>query len=194
MALGDWLHWALGGSTTQKGREFLMGKPGGAEKLPAMSKEQQKLLNMLIGQLQGGGLGQGFGEATDYWRELMDPSSAASQKFAEPYQREFEQVTVPNLAERFAGMGGSAMGGGLSSSGFGQALSGAGANLQSTLAALKGQLGMQASGQLAQQYGQQLGMGLGAKPFGYMYQPGNQGFLTQALQAYMQGGFPGMGG
>ena len=52
--------------------------------------------------------------------------------------QQYEQHTIPGHAERFAGMGG--MGGGLSSSGFGQSLSSAGGNLQSLLAALKSSL------------------------------------------------------
>jgi len=122
----------------------------------------------------------------------MDPSSQAVDQFAQPYMDQFNQQTIPQLSERFAGMGGG-MGGGLSSSGFGQALGAAGGNLQTQLAALKAGLGQQAAQSLMGQYGQMSGQALGKSPFGYMHQQGTQGFLPQALSAYMQGGFQGMG-
>jgi len=122
-------------------------KWGGADnlkKVPMMDKGQQGLLNQLM-QMLGpeGGLGQGMQEGIGLQRQLMDPSSEAMQQFSQPYMNEFNQQTVPGLAERFAGMGG--MGGGLSSSGFGQSLSSAGGNLQAQLAQLKAGLGQQAS-------------------------------------------------
>jgi hypothetical protein len=116
-------------------------------KLPTMTPQQENLLNRLTQMLgPGGSLGQGYQGALGLQQQLMDPSSEAVQQFAEPYMRQFEQQTVPGLAERFAGMG--AMGGGLSSSGFGQALGAAGGNLQAQLAALKAGLGQQAAQQL----------------------------------------------
>ncbi len=137
---------------------------------------------MLGGQ---GGVGQGFGESTDYLRQLINPNSEAVNQFSAPYQQQFEQQTVPGLAERFAGAG--ALGGGLSSSGFGQALSTAGGNLQTQLAALKASLGQQASGQLMGNYQGLSGLGLGTKPFGYQNTKGQQGLLGN----WAQGGFPG---
>lgn len=162
------------------------------KKVPTMTKPQQALLNQLLQLLGGGGLQKGFGEATDLQRQLMDPSSEAVQQFADPYRREFEQQTIPGLAERFAGM--NAMGSGLMTSGFGQALGGAAANLQSQLAALKAGLGQQAAGQLMGQYGGMLGMGLGAQPFAYQQQaPSMTGGL---ISSWGKAGFPmpGMGG
>jgi hypothetical protein len=137
----------------------------------------------------GGSLGQGYQGALGLQQQLMDPSSEAVQQFAEPYMRQFEQQTVPGLAERFAGLG--AMGGGLSSSGVGQALGAAGGNLQAQLAALKAGLGQQAAQQLMGQYGGMLGSALGAQPFAYtkpQYGAG-AGFMQQ----YAQAGFPGAG-
>lgn len=167
----------------------LWGGQDKMKKVPTMTKQQTQLLNQMISMMGGqGGLGQGMQGGIDLQRQLMDPSSEAVQQFSQPYINQFEQQTVPGLAERFAGMG--AMGGGLSSSGFGQALGGAGANLQATLAQLKAGLGQQAAQSLMSQYGLLGGMALGAQPFGYM-QPGmtgGQGFM----QGYAQAGFPGM--
>ena len=166
--------------------KFLFG--AGTEKLPTMTKQQEALLNRIMEMIgPQGGLGQGYGESTDLLRMLMDPSSEAVQQFADPYMKQFEQQTLPGIAERFAGAG--AMGGGLSSSGFAQHLGAAGSNLQSQLAALKAGLGQQAAGQLMGQYGQQAGMGLGAQPFAYT-QP-QQGFVPSLLGSWGQAGFPG---
>src|SRR5690606_1454519 len=107
------------------------------------------------------------------------------QQFTQPYMDQFNQQIVPGLSERFAGAG--AMGGGLSSSGFGQSLSAAGGNLQNTLAALKSQLGMQAASQLMGQYQNMAGMGLNARPFGYQNIKGQPGLFG----SWAQQGFPG---
>ena len=135
-----------------------------------------------------GGLGQGMQNSISYQNQLMDPNSESINQFAAPYLHEFEQQTIPGLAEKFAGMG--AMGGGLSSSGFGQSLGAAGGNLQTMLAQLKAQLGQQAANQMMGQYGSMAGMGLSAQPFGYAkpQMGGTEGFI----QSYGQAGFPGL--
>jgi len=178
---------ALGGSMLYD----KFGKSDKMQQVPTMTKEQQTLLNQMM-QMIGpkGQLGQGNQQGIGLQRQYMDPSSEAVNQFAQPYMNQFEQQTVPGLAERFAGMGG--MGGGLSSSGFGQALSSAGGNLQAQLAQLKAGLGQQAAQSLMGQYGQMSQMGLNAQPFGYAkpQQGATQGFL----QAWGQGGFPGLQG
>lgn len=165
---------------------------GGDEmkKVDTMTKEQQSLLAQMMQMLgPNGQLGQGMQGGIDLQKQLMDPNSEAVRQFSDPYMREFEQQTVPGLAERFAGMGGG-MGGGLSSSGFGQALSSAGGNLQAQLAQLKAGLGQNAAQSLMNQYGQMAGMGLNAQPFGY--QRPQQGMTQGFLNAWGQQGFPGM--
>ena len=159
------------------------------QKVPTMDKTQQALYKQMAQMLQGG-LGQGMQQGIQHQMNLMNPNSEAVNQFVQPYMDQFNQQTVPGLAERFAGMG--AMGGGLSSSGFGQSLSSAGSALQNQLAALKAGLGQQAAQSLMSQYGNMSGQILGAQPFGYM-QPGmtgGQGFL----QGYGNAGFPGMQG
>lgn len=162
------------------------------KKVPTMTKEQQSLLNQMIQMLGNrGGLGQGMGESVDLMRQYMDPSSEAVNQFAQPYMDQFNQQTVPGLAERFAGMGGG-MGGGLSSSGFGQSLSSASGNLQNQLAALKAALGQQAAQGLMGQYGSMAGQSLGAQPFGYQQSaPSSFGGF---LEGWTKAGFPGIGG
>lgn len=176
------------------GGSFLADKLFGGNdrmnKVPTMSKPQQALLNQLMQMLSPqGNLGQGNQGAIDYQQQLMNPSSQAVEQFAQPYMNQFNQQTIPGLAERFAGMG--AMGGGLSSSGFGQALGAAGGNLQAQLAQLKAGLGQQAAQSLMGQYGQLSGMGLNAQPFAYQQQAPSA--LGGMLQGWAQGGFGGLG-
>lgn len=161
---------------------------GGTEKMPTMDKNQKRMLSQIMNMLSPQGqLGQGYQGALGLQQQLMDPSSAATQQFMDPYMREFEQQTVPGLAERFAGAG--AMGGGLSSSGFGQSLSMAGSDLQSKLAALKSQLGQQAAGNLMNQFSGMSGQALGAQPFMYSQKAG---IVQPLLQGYGQAGMPGI--
>jgi len=158
-------------------------------KVPTMDPRQQQLLQQIMSMLgPGGQLGQGYTGSVDYMRQLMDPSSEAVQRFAQPYMQQFEQQTVPGLAERFAG--GGAMGGGLSSSGFGQALSSAGGNLQAKLAALKSGLGMQASQQLMSQYGGMAGRALGTPTFAYQQRAPSTS--SGMMAGWGQAGYPGM--
>lgn len=160
--------------------DFIFGTSDELKQVPSMTPEQEQLLNQFVQMLQGGGqLGEGYEQALSQLKQLMDPSSSASQQLTQPYLQQFQQETVPGLAERFAGMG--AQGGALSSSGFGQALGSAGANLQSQLASLKSQISQGAMKDILGQYQSSLGLGLGAKPFGYEQQRGSQGFLSPFL-------------
>jgi len=159
------------------------------QKVPTMDKKQQAFYSQLMNMINpGGSIGQGNEESMDYLRQLMNPNSEAVNQFTQPYMNQFENETVPMLAERFAGMGGG-MGGGTSSSGFGQSLSMAGSDLQTKLAALKAGLGQQAAGQLMNQYGNFAQMGMNAQPFAY-YQPQNEmGAFPGMLNAWGQNGF-----
>jgi len=170
----------------------LMDKFGGGDKMKKvnlMTKGQRKILGNLE-QMLGpqGQLTQGMQGGIRHQQQLMDPNSEAVNQFTQPYMNQFNQQTVPGLAERFAGMG--AMGGGLSSSGFGQSLSSAGANLQSQLAQLKAGLGQQAAQSLMNQYGQMTGQTLSAQPFGYQQQ--GPSMLGGMMQGWAQGGFGGL--
>lgn len=163
----------------------------GKEKKPQMKKfetllPQQKnvLLDMLKQLSPQGELGQGYGESLSGLREMLDPSSASYQRFSQPYLDEFQQQTVPGLAERFAGYGGQS--GALSSSGFGQALSSAGSNLQTQLAGMKASLQQQALRDILDQYTRQSGLGLGTQSFGYLQKPGRESFGQSLLTSGAQ--------
>lgn len=100
-----------------------------------------------------------------------------------PYIRQFNERTVPQLANQFAGMGTGS--GSLNSSGFRNAALQAGKGLSETLAAQQSQAQFQAAplalGYAQQPYQNQLG-GLGAQSFTNRYQPGNTGLLGGLAQ------------
>lgn len=150
------------------------GRDPSFSKVSNYTPQQQKLLNSDIRQarrLQRGG----YNDAMSLLQQYLDPQSDVYQNFEAPYMQQFEQQVVPGLAERFAGLG--AMGGGLSSSGFGQALGAAGANLQTQLASMKEQYRRQAINDLLGQYNQLTNRGLNARSFENTYDPGTQGQL-----------------
>ncbi len=168
--------------------EFLIGKGDRTKKLPTMDQGQQQFFNSLLAQLMGmQGQGGGFGQSMGLLQDYLNPESNVYKNFEAPYMQQFEQQTIPQLAERFAGLGGGMGAGGMASSGFGQALGAAGANLQTNLASMKSQLQRQSINDLLQQY---MGMGqmaLGKDPFAYQYQPGGMGFLPSMAIAGAQG-------
>lgn len=153
--------------------EYLFGKKPKTKKLPTMSPQQEQLFKMLISSLggQGGPLQEAFGSLQD----LLSQDSEAYDVFSAPFMRQFEEQTIPGLAERFAGFGPES--GALSSSAFGQSLGAAGAGLQERLAALRGNLQQQGRSDLFSL----LQTGLGQSPFAYQQKPGSQGFLTGAV-------------
>ena len=96
---------------------------------------------------------------------MLSGSPEAYEKFAAPHLRQFQEQTIPMLAERFAGLGGGLGGGALGSTGFGQAVGGAGAQLQSNLANLYAQLQQQAAQSAFGNYNQLSSLALGLSPF-----------------------------
>ncbi len=138
------------------------------KKLDNYNTGQNQLLNQLLKQLTGGKGQQGFGNAMGLLQDYLDPNSSVYKNFEAPYMQQFEQQTVPMLAEKFAGLGGGMGAGPLSSSGFGQALGAAGANLQTNLAGMKSQMQRQSIMDLLNQFNSMSQLGLGAQPFSYM--------------------------
>jgi hypothetical protein len=167
--------------------EILFGSSPKMKKLDTGTKNQQRygesLIDQLMQQMQGGG----YGQSQDWMQSLYGPD--AFNQFAQPhmqqFEQQFEQNIMPMIAEKFAGFGNS--GGALSSSGFGQSLSGAGAqgasDLQSKLAQMFAQLQMSASGQLSNNFNQQSQQALNYQPFQYMQQPGKSGIAAPMLGA-----------
>jgi hypothetical protein len=160
--------------------EFLFGSGSRTKKKQAYTPEQMQFLNQLLGSLGGGDQGGFLG----YYKNLLggEEGQGDFEAFADPYRRQFEQETVPMLAERFAGAGGG-MGGALSSSGFGQQLSSAGANLNSQLAQLYAGLRQGAAGQMAGL----TGTALGAQPYFLKQRQASPGLFQTALSGFAQG-------
>ena len=170
-------------------RNMLFGNKDKFKQLPTMDPSQMQALQGLLGQM--GSLGEGgYGQSTDYLSKLVSGDPGALAEFEAPYRQEFEQKTIPGIAERFAGL--NPMGGGMSSSGFGQALGGAGAQLQSQLAGLHGALRGGAANSLMNQFNQLGQLGLGSRSFENVYQPGSTG-LMGGLGQGLAGGL-GQGG
>ncbi len=152
--------------------DWLMGTPDKLKKIPTGTQEQLGLHNNLLQQAMGmSQAGGGYNQAQQYYNSLLHPGNDAFNNFAAPFMNQFQEQTLPGIAERFAGAGA------LSSSGFGQALGGAGAGLQSQLAQLFAQMQSQAAGAQTNQYNQLATTGLNYQPFAYQQQEGSQGAL-----------------
>jgi len=167
------------------------GKKDMIRKLEAMNPEQLEHLSRQL-QMLGpeGQVGQAFGQGMSGLQQMLDPSSAAYQRFEAPHLQQFEQQTVPGIAERFAGA--DPMGGALSSSGFGQSLSAAGGRLQTDLAGMKAGLQQNAIRDIMRQYSGMSGQAMGAQPFAYSYQPGSAAPGYAAAGKWMEKGMPGI--
>lgn len=155
--------------------DFFFGKPERTKKVPTLAPEQQQFLNQILSQLM-----QTTPGAFQYIQDLLSESPEAAERFGAPARREFQEQIVPQLAERFAGVGG------LSSSGFQQALGQAGAGLAERLTAMREGLRPGALSALSG-LGQ---LGLGTQTFQQQRIGGQPGFLQSLPQI---GGILGRG-
>lgn len=167
---------------------------GGGDKdkfVSTISPEQQSLLRNNLQQLQQQQApGGNYSQSQNYLSSLLQNNPQAYEQFAAPYRTEFEQQTIPRLAERYAGLGGGLGGGVAGSSGFGQAIGGAATQFQSNLAGLFANIRNQAAQQALGNYQNMSNLGLGNYQ---AYQPGNLGFGPQALSGFLQGAGSGVG-
>ena len=146
------------------------GGGSGMDKVPTMSGTQKKALKHGYHAIDWGAMdianNPAYKSAMQFTMDMLNPSSEAYQKFEAPYLTEFRQQIVPEIAERFAGLGA------MSSSGMQQSLGSASSNLMERLAAMKTQ-GMMGSTQNAMNLASlpaNMGMNLmgqvmGAQPF-----------------------------
>lgn len=155
--------------------KFFVGSPEKRENVSTLRPEQEQLYQQLQNAGMGKGAGGAFGESADYYRNLLGNSDEDFNAFAAPQMRQFNEQTIPGLAEQFAGMGS----GGLSSSGFQNAAVGAGTDLSERLGALRAQL-RQSGAQGLQGIGQQ---GLQNFSQNQVTQQGTEGMLAPALGA-----------
>jgi hypothetical protein len=171
--------------------------PAGYQQLSTLNRGQKQLLQQLLGSLQGqsSNIQQSplFQQGSSFLQNLLSGSPEASAAFEAPYMRQFNEQTIPGLAERFSGMGAGAQ----NSSAFSQALGAAGAGLQENLASLRGQMQLGGLGQ-ALGYAQQpisnlqgfsqLGLGTNTMAFAPKPQPWWQKLLTGLGGGAAQGG------
>lgn len=148
---------------------FLTGTPGKRENVSTLRPDQESLYNQLQAASQGAGAGGAYGDAADYYRDLLSNDSQTMNQMAAPQMRQFNEEIIPGLSEQFAGMGS----GGLSSSGFRNAAVNAGTDLSERLGAIRAQLRQQGAAGLAG-IGNQ---GLQSYSQNMETQPGTKGFL-----------------
>lgn len=159
-------------------RDFIFGKSPKVKKAPTRTSEQMEILKMLLqqgGGLEGSPLYQG---GSDFLQKLF---SGDFEAFEAPLKRQFEEVTAPGIAERYAGLGAT------SSSGLDQSLARAGENLVEQLGSQRSQLMMQALPQAlgyAEAPINKLLQLLGISPFENIYEKGDMGLVGSGLSAF----------
>lgn len=161
--------------------DWIFGSEDKLKKVPTGTGQQRQFGNDIISWLQNMMQGGGFDLANQYDQRLLGQGPEAFNQFASPYLQQFEEQILPQIAERFAG------GGALSSSGFGQALGGASAGLQSQLAQLFSDLQNQAANRQSGQFQNISQLGLNYSPYDYVKQQGSQGFLGNFVGGLGQG-------
>ena len=124
------------------------------------------------------------------WLQSLYNDPAFFDKFEAPLQRQFEEQTIPDLANRFASQG---SGGSLGSTGFRNQLAREGSNLHTNIAALRGglqQQGVNQSLQYAQQPAQNYMnlLGIGTQPTQNVYQGPTANPLSNLFSGF-SGGF-----
>lgn len=132
---------------------------------------------------------QSYQQGQDWLHSLFsDPDFF--KNFEAPLQRQFQEQTVPDLANRFASMG---SGGAMGSTGFRNQLAREGSNLSTNIAALRGGLQQQGVNQ-SLQYGQQpiqnmmQMMQQALQPTQNVYQPPSAGPMGNIMSS-LAGGF-----
>lgn len=103
--------------------------PKGYEAYSTLNPQQSQLMQLITQIITG--QGGAMGGPLAMLQKMFSNDPEAMKDFEAPYKRQFEEQTIPDIAERFSGQGAQR------SSAFGQALSSAGAGLQENLAYLK---------------------------------------------------------
>lgn len=149
------------------------------------SKGQRSAIDDILQSIKGMKGSQDITQQPGYqqgneWLMSMFNDPEFFNQFEAPLQRQFQEQTVPDLANRFASMG---SGGALGSTGFRNQLAREGSNLSTNLAALRGGMQQQAIPQL---------LGYANQPFSNMMSLYNQGL--QPTQNQYHPASPGFGG
>lgn len=150
---GPFQQGIMGSQSINSLKNMMMGTPSETRQIPRYNQEQQGAFSQLLSR---GLAGSDFGGIEQQAR------------------KQFSEGTVPSLAERFTSMGiPGGTGGGQRSSAFQSSLGRAGSDLESQLAGLKSQYGMQ-----------QLGMGL-TPQFDTSYFQHQPGMLEHGAESAM---------
>lgn len=157
---------------------FLFGGKDKTTQHQIYTPQQQALINQIIGGL--GGQSGAVSGGMDFIQQLLGGQTAETA--TAPMMRQFNEQTVPQLSERFAGSGA------LNSSAFGQALGSAGAGLQENLFAARNQQQMQGLQGLMQMLNPALG-----RQFETTVQQGGGGLLGGVLGQGIGGYLGGIG-
>lgn len=158
------------------------------------SKGARNLIDDIIKEVKSQSSAQNIQQQPGYqtgmdWLQGLFNNPEFFNQFEAPLQRQFQEQTVPELANRFAGMGSE---GALGSTGFRNQLAREGSNLHSNIAALRGNMQQNAIPQL---------LGYSQQPFSnYMsllqsaltptkntYQPASSGFFGGIAPAAASG-------
>lgn len=163
---------------------------------PTLNTQQEQGLGRLGNYFQNIGMptelgkDQSFQSGQNYLQDLYSQSPDGFDRFKAPYLRQFNEQTIPDIAERFSGMG-SGQG---ESSALNQALARAGEGLNTGLASQYEGMRSQNLGQLMQysqapmqQFMQLLQSLLSPRTFETQYQPGDLGFVGNAVSGLAQG-------
>jgi hypothetical protein len=175
-------------------RRFLFGDKDKFKQLPTQNADQRNFLSNTFQQLgMNGQVGQNYNSANQYNQQMLSGDPNAYSQWAAPYETQFQEQTLPGLAERFAGLGGGMGGGVMGSSGFGQAIGGAATQFKSNLAGLYAQLQQQAAQNAMGQYNNLASGAMNTQTFQNAYQPGSTGALGGIAQGVGQGFGQGAG-
>lgn len=156
------------------------GEKSKIHKLGTMNSQQKQLFKDLFKHpdryLQSIENQPTYQQGTGYLQKILSQDPELMKQFEAPAMRQFNEEIVPQISERFAGMGA------LNSSGFRQTLGQAGAGLAERIAAMRAQLGLGAAGQALNyaqmpfaQNMQRLQFMLGTPTFGYQATGGTPG-------------------
>ena len=161
--------------------DFLFGQGEKTQEFQRFTQPQQDVLQQLLGGAQ-----EGIDPMMQFLMQILSQDPEMMKQFEAPALRQFEEQTLPSIAERFTGTRGA---GSQRSSAFGQQLGQAGAGLQEKLAANRAGLGFDAMGQLRSL----LGAGL-APQTDKLYTPRQPGLLEGLLTSAAPAGIAALTG
>ncbi len=171
-------------SWNKAGNEFFFGSDS------RMDPYNKQSLNFLQQLMQNGGLEDNslYQSGQSYLQKLLSGDPSAFAEFEAPYKQQFEQETIPGIAERFAGMGTGS--GASSSSGLYNSLARASKEFSTNLAGMRSGMQMQAAQQGLQYAQQPINNRYNAAtaiPNQYYETPGQPGLVQGAANSFAQG-------